>query len=73
MTVAHHRSALRFATRTTRGWRRAALPLAAGVLGLRLGLSVSRQALTEGPLAARRHRSSDGAAPEPPPTGADPA
>ena len=36
MLVAHHRSALRFANRTTRGWRRLALPAAAAVLGLRL-------------------------------------
>ena len=28
MMVAHHRSALRFTLRTTKGWRRAALPLA---------------------------------------------
>ncbi len=33
MMVAHHRSALRFTFRTTKGWRRAALPLA--VLGAR--------------------------------------
>jgi N-acetylglucosaminyl-diphospho-decaprenol L-rhamnosyltransferase len=36
MVLAHHRSALRFANRTTRGWRRLALPAAAAVLGLRL-------------------------------------
>ena len=36
MLLAHHRSALRFAGRTTRGWRRLALPLAATVLGVRL-------------------------------------
>ncbi len=36
MVVAHHRSALRFASRTTEGWRRIALPLAAVVLGARL-------------------------------------
>jgi len=38
MAVAHHRSALRFAARTTSGWRRALLPVAALVLGLRLAL-----------------------------------
>lgn len=36
MLVAHHRSAFRFAVRTTEGWRRVALPMAAVVLGLRL-------------------------------------
>ena len=35
MVVAHHRSALRFANRTTTGWRRVALPAAAAVLGVR--------------------------------------
>ncbi len=35
MLAAHHRSALRFAAHTTQGWRRAALPFAAAVLGLR--------------------------------------
>ena len=39
MMVAHHRSALRFTVRTTSGWRRAALPLAAAVLGLRMALA----------------------------------
>ena len=36
MLVAHHRSALRFAARSTTGWRRAGLPAVALVLGLRL-------------------------------------
>jgi N-acetylglucosaminyl-diphospho-decaprenol L-rhamnosyltransferase len=36
MLLAHHRSALRFARRSTQGWRRAALPLAALILGARL-------------------------------------
>jgi N-acetylglucosaminyl-diphospho-decaprenol L-rhamnosyltransferase len=40
MLVAHHRSALRFARRSTQGWRRVALPLAALVLGGRLVVSV---------------------------------
>jgi N-acetylglucosaminyl-diphospho-decaprenol L-rhamnosyltransferase len=44
MLVAHHRSALRFTMRTTSGWRRAALPLAAVVLGLRLVLASARLA-----------------------------
>jgi N-acetylglucosaminyl-diphospho-decaprenol L-rhamnosyltransferase len=46
MLVAHHRSALRFTVRTTSGWRRAALPLAAAVLGLRLALATVRLAVT---------------------------
>jgi N-acetylglucosaminyl-diphospho-decaprenol L-rhamnosyltransferase len=46
MMVAHHRSALRFTTRTTKGWRRAALPLAALVLGARMGLATFRLALS---------------------------
>ena len=36
MMVAHHRSALRFTFRTTKGWRRAALPLAVLVLAARM-------------------------------------
>jgi len=46
MMLAHHRSALRFTIRTTRGWRRAALPLAALVLGARMGLATFRLALS---------------------------
>jgi len=45
MLLAHHRSALRFATRTTKGWRRSALPLAAAVLGARLVVSLADRAL----------------------------
>jgi N-acetylglucosaminyl-diphospho-decaprenol L-rhamnosyltransferase len=45
MMLAHHRSALRFTVRTTSGWRRAALPLAALVLGVRLALASARLAL----------------------------
>lgn len=48
MLVAHHRSALRFAARTTTGWRRAALPLVALVLGLRLAVVTLRQAVGGG-------------------------
>jgi N-acetylglucosaminyl-diphospho-decaprenol L-rhamnosyltransferase len=46
MMVAHHRSALRFTVRTTSGWRRAALPLAALVLGARMALATVRLALS---------------------------
>jgi N-acetylglucosaminyl-diphospho-decaprenol L-rhamnosyltransferase len=45
MLVAHHRSALHFANRTTEGWRRLALPLAALVLGVRLVMALADQAL----------------------------
>jgi N-acetylglucosaminyl-diphospho-decaprenol L-rhamnosyltransferase len=45
MMAAHHRSALRFTVRTTKGWRRAALPLAALVLGARLALATLRIAV----------------------------
>ncbi len=45
MMVAHHRSALRFTVRTTRGWRRAILPLAVVVLGLRMAMATARLAL----------------------------
>ncbi len=45
MLVAHHRSALRFARRSTEGWRRLALPLAAVLLGARLGASLFAVAL----------------------------
>ncbi len=39
MIFAHHRSALHFAYRTTKGWRRLLLPIAAGVLALRLAMA----------------------------------
>ena len=45
MLAAHHRSALRFTARTTKGWRRAALPVAALVLGLRMVMATVRLAL----------------------------
>ena len=45
MMVAHHRSALRFTMRTTKGWRRAALPLAVAVLGARMAIAAARLAL----------------------------
>lgn len=44
MLVAHHRSALRFAGRRTSGPARAALPLAAAVLGLRLLAAIADEA-----------------------------
>ncbi len=46
MLAAHHRSALRFTVRTTSGWRRAALPFAVMVLGVRMGMALVRQAVT---------------------------
>jgi len=46
MMAAHHRSALRFTVRTTTGWRRAALPLAALVLGARMAMATLRIALS---------------------------
>jgi len=48
MLVAHHRSALRFARRSTEGWRRLALPLAALLLGLRLAVSLAAVAVKGG-------------------------
>ncbi|HWD54903.1 MAG TPA: glycosyltransferase family 2 protein [Acidimicrobiales bacterium] len=45
MMLAHHRSALRFTVRTTTGWRRLALPVAAFVLGVRMTLATVRIAL----------------------------
>jgi hypothetical protein len=44
--VAHHRSALRFTLRTTSGWRRAALPLAVLVLGIRMAMAAVRLAVS---------------------------
>lgn len=46
MIVAHHRSLLRFAARSTTGSRRALLPAVAAGLGLRAGVLVARQAMT---------------------------
>jgi N-acetylglucosaminyl-diphospho-decaprenol L-rhamnosyltransferase len=42
MMLAHHRSALQFTVRSTEGWRRLALPLAAAVLGARLAMETFR-------------------------------
>ena len=49
MALAHHRSALRFAARTTTGWRRALLPVAAIVLALRLALRCAHLAVAPRP------------------------
>jgi N-acetylglucosaminyl-diphospho-decaprenol L-rhamnosyltransferase len=49
MMAAHHRSALRFTVRSTSGWRRAALPLAAAVLGLRMAMAACRLVLSRSP------------------------
>ena len=54
MMAAHHRSALRFTVRTTKGWRRAALPLAALVLGLRMAMATVRLALRRADPSADR-------------------
>lgn len=55
MLAAHHRSALRFAARTTTGWRRLGLPGVALVLTLRLAVVVARRA------AGTRHGATGGA------------
>jgi N-acetylglucosaminyl-diphospho-decaprenol L-rhamnosyltransferase len=47
MLMAHHRSAFRFAVRTTKGWRRLVLPLAAVVLCARMTVA-SLQLATSG-------------------------
>jgi N-acetylglucosaminyl-diphospho-decaprenol L-rhamnosyltransferase len=39
MIVEHHRSLLRFAVRSSRGWRRGALPVVALGIGIRAGLA----------------------------------
>ncbi len=49
MLVAHHRSALRFEARRAEGIERLAIPAAAAVLALRLGMALADEAL-------RRHR-----------------
>ncbi|MDA8312550.1 MAG: glycosyltransferase family 2 protein [Actinomycetota bacterium] len=54
MLVAHHRSALRFEARRARGVERLALPAAAAVLGVRLGMALADEAL-------RRRRDAGGA------------
>ncbi len=47
MLIAHHRSALRFEFQTARGWRRALVPVATAVLGLRLALVLLARPRTE--------------------------
>ncbi|HET6810356.1 MAG TPA: glycosyltransferase family 2 protein [Acidimicrobiales bacterium] len=47
MIVAHHRSLLRFARRTTTGWRRALLPLVAAGLALRAALACAQRATAD--------------------------
>ncbi len=44
MMLSHHRSALRFTNRTTSGWRRVILPVAALVLALRMAIATVRLA-----------------------------
>jgi len=44
MLAAHHRSAMRFANRTTKGWRRLFLPAAAAVLAVRFVVACADQA-----------------------------
>lgn len=46
MLAAHHRSAFRFASRTTTGWRRVGLPAVALLLAVRLAALLVRQALS---------------------------
>ncbi len=48
MLLAHHRSALRFAVRTERGWRRPLLPVVAAALALRLLVECLRLAAEAG-------------------------
>ena len=48
MIASHHRSALRFAARRARGAEKLALPLAAGVLGVRLVMALVDEALRRG-------------------------
>ncbi len=43
MILAHHRSTLRFAVKTSTGWRRLLVPAAAAVLGIRLVAALLRQ------------------------------
>ena len=45
MLVAHHRSLLRFSSRSTEGWRRLLLPLVALGLGLRLVVTCAHRAI----------------------------
>jgi N-acetylglucosaminyl-diphospho-decaprenol L-rhamnosyltransferase len=59
MLVAHHVSALRFASRTSSGWRRAALPAVGAALAVRLAAACAKQALRgEGASRGAEHGSS---------------
>jgi N-acetylglucosaminyl-diphospho-decaprenol L-rhamnosyltransferase len=49
MIFEHHRSAFRFARRTSRGWRRASLPLAFVLLGVRFAVACGRETLRRVP------------------------
>jgi len=64
MIAAHHRSLLRFATKTSPGPRRALLPLVAAGLGLRTGVAwlhhVAGHIGAVGPIAAGRHGGAPG-------------
>jgi N-acetylglucosaminyl-diphospho-decaprenol L-rhamnosyltransferase len=59
MILAHHRSLMRFARRSTRGWRRAGLPLVAAGLAVRVALMWARRAVEDRP----RRSSRDGESP----------
>ncbi|HZD64771.1 MAG TPA: glycosyltransferase family 2 protein [Acidimicrobiales bacterium] len=54
MILAHHRSLLRFASRTTTGWQRGLLPAMAAGLGLRAGLVALDRWRADGVHAATR-------------------
>ncbi len=56
MLAAHHRSALRFASRVESGWRRPLVAPAAVLLGLRFLLELGRLAVTGRPGGASRSR-----------------
>jgi N-acetylglucosaminyl-diphospho-decaprenol L-rhamnosyltransferase len=56
MLLAHHRSALRFVVRSTEGWRRVTLPLAAAVLGARLAAATAIVAARSRAIGAARSR-----------------
>ncbi len=60
MIYAHHRSALRFASRTRRGWRRLSLPPIAAGLALRGSVEVARTAGSRVVGAARRSHAGHG-------------
>ncbi|MGH9068410.1 MAG: glycosyltransferase family 2 protein [Acidimicrobiales bacterium] len=55
MIVAHHRSLLRFAARSTAGWQRALLPVVGAGLGLRAALAAAQRRLGRDQLGPARH------------------